>query len=201
MEKEIINFRVIWDFASTKRQKKGEPVSVFSHIVPIIACSSNKLGSIAVNRAYEARVDIQKGLVYHSWGERSHIDPVSCGDFGWEIPVYDTELYNKKEWSLYFNGQKYKIDIPPQPLIDIDRSYLKMVGDGELRTVHIEQGEWEVIRQVVGANGVYSEDRRLISGPLSMEIMVNSEAIYDAFLITRPMWEEKIIMLGELNEK
>ena len=76
-----------------------------------------------------------------------------------------------------------------------------MGGDGELRTVQIEQGEWEVIRQVVGANGVYSEDRRLISGPLSMEIMVNSEAIYDAFLITRPMWEEKIIMLGELNEK
>lgn len=201
MEKEIINFRIIWDFASTKRQKRGEPVSVFSHIVPIIACSSNKLKSIAVNRNYEAVVNPEKGIVFHRWKERFHVDPISTGEFGWEIPVYDTELYKDKEWSVFFDGKKYKVPLPSKPDLDVAKTFLKMVGEGANRLVHVAAGEWEVIRQKVGVDGIYKEDRRLVSGPLSFEVEVDEKSNYDALLITRPTWEEKIIMHGELNEK
>lgn len=201
MEKQIINFKVLWDFASTKRQKQGEPVSVFSHIVPIIACSSNILGSIAVNRGYEAQVDSIRGLVFHHWGERYHTDPISTGEFGWEIPVYDTSLYNQKSWDIFYLGKKYTVELPPIPQIDISKTFLEMFGDTEKRVVHIAEGEWELIRQKVDSEDHYHETRHVVAGPLFMELFVDYNSKYDAFLITRPLWEEKIIMHGELNEK
>jgi hypothetical protein len=191
---------IIWDFCRTTRLNGG----VFEHVVPIVRCKGDVPMLLAI-KGFNYTVKFSKdGFATHEWGELYHVDPLSILDKGFEFAIYDKELYvlgGVKIISVAIDGvvRVMEVEIGEPPFVESEISYLKTVRKNKRGIVIlVDGGEWEWIRQTVGIDGIYKEKRIKIN-PGKRYVCINHKSLYDAVLISRDGWEEKIIMNGELK--